>query len=199
MYFRWAQESRDSGIPQKNYLFFLFNKGRVNTVCEFVSLLYKKKVLRGGIFLLLASGMMKVNTNENAQFGLQRTKDIFLRATALKVLAVVIISQGGTSPFLKLWQITEWFEYKFKKTWNLLPILSWTLEESILYLSVSAHQVLLLRGLSHARHKRWLWMALRWPRCSFGAGMQNKKNKKTTRMKPLSSRCPFTSTNPSNS
>lgn len=55
---------------------------------------------------MLASGMLKVNTNENVQFGLQRTKDIFLRATALKVLAVVIITQDGPCPFLKLWQIT---------------------------------------------------------------------------------------------
>lgn len=53
----------------------------------------------------------------------------------MKVLAVVIISQGGTSPFLKLWQITEWFEYKFKKK-NMesfaRPRLSRMLEESIL-------------------------------------------------------------------
>lgn len=53
--------------------------------------------------------MMKVNTNENAQFGLQRTKRYFLEGKSFEGLglAVVIITEGGTFPFLKLWQITR--------------------------------------------------------------------------------------------
>lgn len=37
------------------------------------------------------------------------------------------------------------------------------------FLSVSAHQAVLLWGLSDTRHKLWLWMALWWPRSSCGA------------------------------
>lgn len=40
------------------------------------------------------------------------------------------------------------------------------------FLSVSAHQAVLLWGLSDTRHKLWLWMTSRWPRHSCGTGTQ---------------------------